>query len=369
MRVAIAASLLKAISKETTGGTEIYSYILAEGLVKSGIDTTLFATSDSITSAKLVSICSSKQTQGVYEGNVEIRMPYQLLQSANILKLQDQFDIIHNNYFGFFAMTAFSPFTNLPIVTTMLNHFFHYPNLTDILLKTHRKDKDMVVFLSKAAQNQIGNAVTSEVIYPGIEISKFPFSETSKDYFLWFSRVIPAKGIKDAMDAAKQGKFKLIAAGGKALIPEDIEYIKTYVDPYFTEEIKYVGSPTEEEKISLYKNAKALIFPTHVEEQFGLVMAEAMACGTPAIGYNHGAISEVIVDGVTGFIIDPDNEDRPGKGSWIIKKQGVPGLIEAVQRIGEIDRQACRDHIVKNFSNEKMISEYINLYNRLKLKS
>lgn len=365
MRIAIAASLLKAISAETTGGTEIYSHILAEGLVQKGVNTTLFATSDSITSAKLISICSSKQTQGVYEGNVEIRMPYQLLQSANIVKMQNDFDIIHNNYFGFFAMTAFSPFTTIPIVTTMVNHFFHYPNLTDILVKTHRKDKDIVVFLSQAAKDQVGDKVTSQVIYPGIDISKFPFSASPQNHVLWLSRMIPAKGIKDAIDAARKGNFELIAAGGGALIPDDIEYIKTHVEPYFSETIKYVGSPSEEEKISLYQNAKALLFPTHLEEQFGLVAAEAMACGTPVIAYNHGAVSEVVKDGVTGFIIDPDDEDRRGKGSWIIKKQGVEGLVEAVGRIGEIDRKACHEHVEKHFTRGRMIEEYVALYEKM----
>src|SRR5258708_1455882 len=102
MKVAIAASLLKPISSFSTGGTEMFSHLLTEGLVEKGIDVTLFATSDSQTRAKLVSVCSSKQTTGIYEGDLDIRIAYQILQSSDIMKKANQFDVIHNNYFHFF---------------------------------------------------------------------------------------------------------------------------------------------------------------------------------------------------------------------------------------------------------------------------
>lgn len=365
MRIAVAGSLLKAVTSGSTGGTEAFAHILADGLVTHGIDTTLFATSDSKTQAKLVSVCSSKQTTDVYEGNVEIRMPYQLLQSAEIIKREKEFDIIHNNYFGFFALTAFSPFTNLPIVTTMHNHFWQYPNLKHILTQTVRKGKDMVVFPSQSSANYNTGLFDSQVIYHGIDTTPFPFSPTSHDYVLFFSRLVPAKGIKDAIDAATVGRFRLVTAGGKAILTDDKEFIEKEVDPYFSDTITYAGEPDDKKRLQLYQNAKALLFPTRLEEQFGLVSVEAMSCGTPVIAYNHGANSEVIEDGVTGFIIDQDDEDRPGKGTWIIKKQGVEGLIEAVQKIGEIDRAACRKRVEEKFTINRMIKEYIELYKKL----
>lgn len=365
MKVAVAASLLKAITSGSTGGTEAFAHILADGLVEQGVDVTLFATSDSITQAKLVSICSSKQTTGVYEGNVEIRMPYQLLQSTEIIKRQNEFDIIHNNYFGFFAMTAFSPFTDLPIITTMHNHFWQYPNLKSILTQTIRKEKDMVIFPSKASQKYNTNLFDSRVIYHGIDLSPFPFSNNADDYILFFSRLVPGKGIKDAMQSAIKGNFRLKVAGGKAILADDKEFIEKDVDPYFSSTITYEGVPNDTERLQLYQHAKALLFPTHLEEQFGLVSVEAMSCGTPVIAYNHGANSEVIKDGVTGFIVDPDNEERIGKGTWVIKKQGIDGLIEAVSRISDIDRIACRKHVEENFTRTRMIKEYIDLYKSL----
>ena len=365
MKVAVAASLLKAISSESTGGTEAFAHLLTEGLVSAGIDTTLFATSDSKTSAKLVSVCHSSQTTGVYEGNVEIRMPYQLLQSAEILKREKEFDIIHNNYFGFFALTAFSSFSEVPIVTTMHNHFWHYPNLTKIVTETVRKGKDMVVFPSHTSATYNTGLFDSQVIHHGIDVTPFQFSKTSEDYLLFLSRLVPAKGIKDAIDTATKSNFKLLVAGGQAVLPEDTDFIAKHVTPYFSNTIQHVGVPDDKKRLELYQHAKALLFPTHLEEQFGLVSVEAMACGTPVIAYNHGANAEVIADGVTGFIVDPDDNDRPGKGSWIIKKQGVEGLVEAVSRIGEIDRMACRRRVEEKFTRERMISEYIALYKRL----
>lgn len=365
MRVAVAASLLKSITPESTGGTEAFAHILTEGLVANGQDVTLFATSDSKTSANLSSIVDSSQTSGVYEGSVEIRTPYQLLQAVEIIKKSNEFDIIHNNYFHFYIMTSLASFTDRPIVTSMHNHYWHYPNLKSILTKTVRKNKDIVVFASKSAQGSAGDLFDSTVIYHGIDISAFTFSSTSEDYVLYLGRVVPNKGIEDAVVAARQGGFILKVAGGSAVIPEEKASIAKNVTPYFSDKIIDMRSPDEAQRGVLYQNAKALLFPTHIEEQFGLVAAEAMASGTPVIAYNMGALSEVVKDGVTGFIIDPDDEDRPGKGSWVIKKQGVEGLVEAVGRIGEIDRANCRKRVEENFTREKMIEQYISLYNRL----
>ncbi len=96
-----------------------------------------------------------------------------------------------------------------------------------------------------------------------------------------------------------------------------------------------------------------------------MVMIESMACGTPVIAYNRGSVAEIVRDGITGLIIDPDDVDRPGKGSWIIKKQGIEGLVEAINRIDDIDRNACRKHVQEDFSVEKMVEGYERVYKRV----
>jgi glycosyltransferase involved in cell wall biosynthesis len=121
-------------------------------------------------------------------------------------------------------------------------------------------------------------------------------------------------------------------------------------------------------KYAFLGNARAFMFPIHWEEPFGLVMAEAMACGTPVIGYARGSVPEIVRDGVTGFIIDPPDGDGfpiSESGKWIIKKRGVEGLIEAIGRVREIDRAACRRHVEENFTVEKMVAGYEEVYKKI----
>ena len=149
------------------------------------------------------------------------------------------------------------------------------------------------------------------------------------------------------------------------------EFVKNKVLPYVDgDKIVHAGFfVTSMEKNNFLNKAKALMLPILWDEPFGLVMIEAMACGTPVIAYNRGSVSEIVRDGVTGFIIDPDNEDRPGKGTWVIKKQGIEGLVEAIKRIEEIDRRACRKHVEENFSVSKMVEGYEKIYNQILNKS
>ena len=115
-----------------------------------------------------------------------------------------------------------------------------------------------------------------------------------------------------------------------------------------------------------YQNACAFLFPIHWEEPFGLVMIEAMACGTPVIAYNRGSVSEIVRDGVTGFIIEEEDRGNQGnRGNWVIKKTGIEGLVEAIKRIGEIDRASCRRHVEENFTMEKMVEGYEKVYKKI----
>lgn len=364
MKIAVATGLVRTVSPDTVGGTEMFTHILTESLVKKGLDVTLFATSDSTTKAKLQGVCSSEQTDGIYEGPVEVRIPYEVIQAQKIISQSKDFDLIHNNYWHYYMLPAFSSYAQCPIITTIHNNFWASPNLKNILFTTHRRGKDVVVFLTKAAQAKAENNVDSVVINNGIDISSFAFSSKAEDYVLFLARIVPSKGIEHAVAAASQGNFSLTVAGAQSTRPDDKVFFEKKITPNFSSKIKYVGVPGSN-KLSLYQNAKAFIFPAQAEEQFPLTVLEAMACGTPVIAYNRGALSEEVEDGVTGFIIDPDNEERPGKGSWIIKKQGIEGLVEAVNRIGEIDRANCRKRVEENFTRERMIEQYISLYNRL----
>ena len=362
MRIAILASLLRLISAQSPGGTEVFTSLLTEKLVDAELDVTLFATADSHTTARLLSVCTSSQTQSKAESSVAANVPFELLQAKMAIERSDDFDLFHNNYWAFHLFSSFAGFTRRPVITTIHNNFWNSPHLRESLVRTHTKGKDTVVFLSHSAQAQIGDAVDSVVIPNGIDTAQFPFSSSSEGHVLWFSRMDPHKGIKPAIEAALAGKFQLILAGAPPNKPHNIRFIDEQVRPLFSDSIQYVGIPTMPQKVQLYQHAKALLLPALMDEQFGLVFVEAMSCGTPVIAYNRGAVPEVVKDGETGFIIDPDDESRPGKGSWIIKKQGIEGLQEAVARIGEIDRAACRRRVEENFTLDLMIERYISLY-------
>jgi glycosyltransferase involved in cell wall biosynthesis len=192
-------------------------------------------------------------------------------------------------------------------------------------------------------------------------------SESSR--FLVVGRIVPKKGVIDAMVAVKRINETLMIVGQVYRHKAELAFyfdnsIKPHIDNVhiFMEE-KVVGP---EQMTGQYQRAKALLFPIQWEEPFGLVMIEAMACGTPVIAYNRGSVPEVVKDGITGFIIDPDppagGEKRPGKGTWIIKKQGIEGLGEAIRRIGEIDRRACRKHVEDHFTVGHMVDTYETIY-------
>ena len=177
-------------------------------------------------------------------------------------------------------------------------------------------------------------------------------------------KFIDPKGVTNAIKVSQATGSSLKIVGNV----EDEKFYDELVVPNLSDKIEVIGGISSEQSLTreqvrdLYENAMAFLFPINWEEPFGLVMIEAMSCGAPVIAYNRGSVSEVVRDGVTGFIIDPDDEDRPGKGSWIIKKQEIEGLIEAVKRIGEIDRKACRKHVEENFSVDRMVENYEKVY-------
>ena len=180
------------------------------------------------------------------------------------------------------------------------------------------------------------------------------------------SRLLVQKGPDIAIAAIKQvpGETLKITADDTH---KNTNFVKEKVIPYVDGQkiqkldfLKY-----DSDKNDFLSKAKALLFPISWEEPFGLVMIEAMSCGTPVIAYNRGSVSEIVKDGVTGFIIDPDNQNRPNKGSWIIKEQGVEGLVVAMNRLNEINRVACREHVTNHFSVSQMVAGYEKVYQKI----
>jgi len=373
MRIGIAGILNKPISKNTGGGTETFTFGLVEELIKRGHDVTLFANSDSLTSAHLESICS---TSRLHESKAEeIRAAYlsayHLAQSRNIVFKSQEFDIIHNNYFDSYLFTVFSDWIKCPIITTIHNDLWQFPYLRLALEKNHRKGKDGLVFVSNKAKELAGNPADSYVIHNGVDFNLYEFNKNGGEELFWLSRVVEDKGAREAVQAARATNKPLILSGYEVASEKYKEYFDTYIKPYLSPMIKDLGGADSfEEKVRLYGNAKAFLFPILWEEPFGLVMLESMSCGTPVIAYAQGAIPEAIMDGKTGFIVNRSNEDI--RGDWIVKKTGIDGLSEAIERIYSMNsneyltmRQNARLHVERNFGIKSMTGKYEKLYEGL----
>ena len=364
MKIAIGATLHKKVRKDATGGTEIFVYELTRELVRRGHAVTVFASSDSQVPGELVGIADEEHINSIDQGQ-RLFYGYQLLESQEIALRASEFDVIHINYFESFLFAPFSKLIGKPILYTVHSDLFDSQQWQHYINKTV-KPNDRFVFVSQSAAARATEIKNKTHIYNGIDMTTFPFSDKPNDYFFWIGRVRKKKGIKEAVEFAVQSKLPLIVSGVIDNSEEKI-FFDTEVMPLIQKNshIQYIGSVGFAEKIRYYQQAKALLVPISWEEPFGLTMVEAMVCGTPVIAFNRGAVSEVIQDGITGYIIDPDDVDRQGKGSWVIKKQGVAGLIDAASQLENIHRSDCRAHAERNFSLKRMVDEYEKLYQEM----
>lgn len=197
-----------------------------------------------------------------------------------------------------------------------------------------------LVSISDAQRKPAPDLSYAGTVYNGIDMDMFKFGATPTDRFLFCSRLLRQKGVEDAIGATKQCRGKLDIVGR--------HYSKLYlksIKAMCTSNIVYRGSKNRSDLPKLYRQAKALLFPIKWEEPFGLVMVEAMACGTPVIAYNRGSVPEVIKDGVTGFIV-----------------KNKRGMVRAMRKIDTIDRRACREWVEKRFSTQRMVDDYEKLY-------
>lgn len=179
---------------------------------------------------------------------------------------------------------------------------------------------------------------------------------------LMTGRIVEAKGFADAIEASRSAGERLLLVGEEYMQNKPArEYFEKFIKPAVDgKHVIWESVVKQEHLVGHYQTAKALLFPIHWEEPFGLVMIEAMACGTPVIAYNRGSVSEIVRDGLTGFIVNPDDVKSYNKVH--IKATGKQGLIEAIHRIGELDRGACRVHVEEHFSLRTMVNGYEKIY-------
>ena len=344
LKIALGATLHKKVQIDSTGGTEIFLYFLARELVKKGHAVTVFASGDSIVEGNLHGISTEEEINRM-EQNQRIFYGFQLLESELIAQNQDKFDIIHINYFEPFLFTPFSKLIKKPVIYSVHSDLFVSEAWQKLTLQMV-KPEDKFIFVSKNAYNQAKLIKNKTYIYKGIDISIFPFSPNHDNYLLWLGRVRKKKGIKEAVEAAIQSDQQLIISG---VIdnPEEKLFFEKEVKPLIDKNnnIKFLGPVNFEKKVKLYQKAKAFLFPVSWEEPFGLTMIEAMACGTPVIGFDRGAVSEVINGGKTGYVV-----------------KDVDEMVKKIKDLGNILRADCRNWVEKNFSLNRVVSDYESLY-------
>ena len=330
MRIAVLSPIAWRTPPRHYGPWESVVSLLTEGLVSQGYDVTLFATGDSKTSGKLHAVCG----RGYEEDRSIMPKVWECLHISELFEHAEDFDIIHNN-FDFLPLT-YTGLITTPLVTTI--HGFSSPGI----LPVYKKYNGKVFYVSISDADRSPDLDYIKTIHHGIDVEQFDFQPEPEDYLLFFGRIHHDKGAREAIEIARACNKKLILAG----IIQDDSYYHQYVEPHLdSNNAVYVGSVGPDQRNHLLGKAYALLHPINFNEPFGLSVIESMACGTPVIAFNKGSMPELIENGRNGFLVTTVDE-----------------AIDAVAHIKDIDRACCRSHVEQHFTVNRMVEEYVQVY-------
>jgi glycosyltransferase involved in cell wall biosynthesis len=303
---------------------------LNEALVARSVDVTLFATADSWTSGKMDGVCPAPYSE---DPTIDAKV-WEMLHVAHVFEQADKFDLIHNQMD--FVPLAFSRLVQTPIVTTI--HGFS----SERILPVFKAYNDRVNYVAISAADRHPDLRYAATIHHGIKLEDFPLDLHGSEDLLFFGRIHPDKGAAEAIAAARLAGRRLIMAG----IVQDQTYHNTHVVPALDDRnVIYRGSVGGAARSDTLRSARALLHLINFDEPFGLSVVESLASGTPVIATNRGSMPELIEHGVTGFLVD-----------------SVEKAAEAIDRIGEIDRAACRASVAARFTVDRMADQYLDLY-------
>lgn len=315
------------------GPWELVTSLLTEALVERGVDVTLFATGDSQTSGTLAGLCPAPYSE---DPAIDAKV-WEMLHVAHVFERAGEFDLIHNQ--ADFVPLAFSRLVETPVVTTI--HGFS----SDRILPVFKTYEDRVHYVAISEADRHRDLRYAAVIHHGIRLEDFPFDPDGSQDLLFFGRIHPDKGAAEAIATARRAERRLVMAG----IVQDEGYHAVQVVPALDDRsVTYLGPVGGALRTKTLGSARALLHLINFEEPFGLSVVEALACGTPVIAFNRGSMPELIEHGVTGFLVDSVDE-----------------AVAAVDRIGEIDRAACRASVAARFTVERMADRYLSLYRSL----
>lgn len=338
MRIAQVAPLYESVPPRFYGGTERVVSYLTEELVRQGHDVTLFASGDSITSARLVPACTSALR---LDKTCVDPMAHHMRLLDMVFESADDFDVVH--FHVDYLHYPVSSRQNIRHLTTLHGRL----DLPDLVPLYQRFREVPVVSISDAQRTPIPWANWRSTVYHGLPRDLLSYREKPGDYLAFIGRISPEKGIDDAIEIARRSGQKIrIAAKVDAV---DQEYFRNVIEPLLKYPCcEFIGEIGESDKAEFLGNARALLFPINWPEPFGLVLIEAMACGTPVIAYPRGSVPEVLDDGLTGLFVED-----------------VAAAVRAVSRIDSLSRRNCRETFERRFTASRMASDYLKAYQAL----
>jgi glycosyltransferase involved in cell wall biosynthesis len=339
MRIAQIAPPWTPVPPPLYGGIELVVDRLCRGLADAGHDVLLYTTGDSTCPVPKQWVLPNAEGTRIGMAVPELRHVLHAYEAV------EGFDIIHDH-------TVFGPiyaerYPHLNVVTTIHGPFNE--ELADLYGRIARRVP--IICVSHDQRSCAPEVPIARVIHHGIDAPDFPYGEGKGGYLLFLGRMAAEKGPHRAVEVARKARVPLLMAA-KMREPWERAFFEAEIEPYLTDDIRYLGEVPHEEKLSLLADAMALINPIRWHEPFGLVMTEALACGTPVITFAEGAAPEIVEHGKTGFLCDDEAE-----------------MVDAVRRVGELDRAACRAAVEGYFSTRRMVDEHIDLFESLLEKS
>jgi glycosyltransferase involved in cell wall biosynthesis len=333
LRIAMIAPISWRVPPRRYGPWEQFASLLTEGLVERGVDVTLFATGDSITSARLVGTAPTGYSE---DPDVHAKA-WEALHISTVFERAAEFDVIHNS-FDFLPLT-YSGLVDTPVVTTI--HGFSSEQIVPVFEKYNRRG--YYVAISDADRHdRLDYAAT---IHHGIDLDAFELQEKTGEYLLFFGRIHPDKGTVEAIDVAERVGMPLTIAG----IIQDRDYFDRFVEPRLDgDQVRYIGPVGPDRRGSVLGGALALLHLVNFDEPFGFSVVEAMACGTPVIARRRGSMVEIVRDGENGFLVDTLHE-----------------AVAAVRAAGALQRSRVRVSVDGHFGVDRMVDDYLALYERV----
>lgn len=341
MRVGIIAPPWAPIPPKLYGGIEAVVDTLATGIARAGHDVLLFTTGDSTCGVPMASVLLEAEGHRMGNITVELRHVYGAYEAMAAFEPHVIHD--HSVLGPLVGINSQPALAGTKVVTTV--HGAFDDELRAVYEQSARHSS--LVAISHAQRKPVPDIPIARVIHHGVDANDFPFGAGDGGYFLFLGRMSPDKGAHRAMEAASKAGVPLLMCA-KMREPAEVAYFEQFVRPHLNDDLRYLGEVPHEQKLELLSGARGLLFPIRWNEPFGMVMIEALACGTPVLAFPEGAAPEVVEHGRTGYLC-----------------HDVSDMAEAIARVGDIDRDACRGATLGYFSSDRMVREHIDLFDSL----